>query len=475
MVTNPILTELSQLSPGAQQALVQAHGAMGGPGAAASPQNAAPPSRMEAPTTPPPMMGRNELGDPMGRTNELGAGLPAPQDAPTAPALNSPRGELAGDEAERSRLLSTGSGISQIHSKIEGALPNHPTLGKVLGYGAEVPARLAEAAGSMFAPLRTAEMLLPGTEAHHAMELRNLNSTIGKESQEGLQSAQTGATNATAAHTEAETPTVAPLAQSREGLEEAQTNEANARTATIPEEEADKHAVVQPTIQHLNAESTSLSNPRKTPIEATYDDLLKQGMTPIQAYEKVREKLGGTTVNEGTWAMDEDPTTGKPVLFNSKTGETKAAPAGVAKAGTFAKGQATTAPAKQAIEYADSYKDGIHTGPGDEALMEKFFELAKPSTGFRMSQPQIDMLKNAQSWPSSLEAHLRHATTGTWFSNDQRSQIVGTMHDLAKAKGLEGDGGAQGAPIVQHSASTGQDRYSTDGGKTWQQGKPPSR
>ena len=34
---------------------------------------------------------------------------------------------------------------------------------------------------------------------------------------------------------------------------------------------------------------------------------------------------------------------------------------------------------------------------------------------------------------------------------------------------------AGGAPIVQHSPSSGQYRYSTDGGKTWQPGQPQSQ
>lgn len=178
----------------------------------------------------------------------------------------------------------------------------------------------------------------------------------------------------------------------------------------------------------------------ENPQQHTYDDLLKQGLTPMQAYEKIREKPAGeTSANVGTWAMEEDAS-GKPLMFNSKTGETRAAPAGMQKSGTAAKAEAATAPARQALDYANDYVGRTaHTGPGDEALMEKFFELAKPSTGFRMSQPQIDMLKNAQSWQSSLEAHLRHATTGTWFSDDQRKQIAGTMKDLAKAKGIDGE------------------------------------
>lgn len=43
--------------------------------------------------------------------------------------------------------------------------------------------------------------------------------------------------------------------------------------------------------------------------------------------------------------------------------------------------------------------------------------------------------------------------------------------DIARHK----DGGSPRKPIVQHSASTGQYRYSTDEGKTWHPGKPPQK
>jgi len=78
--------------------------------------------------------------------------------------------------------------------------------------------------------------------------------------------------------------------------------------------------------------------------------------------------------------------------------------------------------------------------------MEKYFELAKPSTGFRMSQPQIDMLRNARSWMQSAQGKLFHATNGTWFGDKQRQEIVQTMDDLAAAKrGPENGGGGAGA------------------------------
>lgn len=90
---------------------------------------------------------------------------------------------------------------------------------------------------------------------------------------------------------------------------------------------------------------------------------------------------------------------------------------------------------KSAQQYAKDYLDSKNfTGPGDEALMEKFFELAKPSSGFRMTHAQIEMLRNAQSWRNSAAAFLRHATVGTWFSDTQRQQIVDTMGNLQKAR-----------------------------------------
>jgi hypothetical protein len=94
----------------------------------------------------------------------------------------------------------------------------------------------------------------------------------------------------------------------------------------------------------------------------------------------------------------------------------------------------TLAPVQGAMDYADTYQQSKHTGPGDEALMEKFFELAKPSTGFRMSQPQITMLTQARSWMEGTKALAYHALTGTWFSDQQRQEIIATMKALGERK-----------------------------------------
>lgn len=99
--------------------------------------------------------------------------------------------------------------------------------------------------------------------------------------------------------------------------------------------------------------------------------------------------------------------------------------------------QAASKSAQDSMTYAQDYlSSGTFTGPGDEALMEQFFNIAKPSTGFRMSQPQINMLMTSRSWMDSAEGVAYHAKTGQWFPPDQRKQIVDTMVALAKSKGV---------------------------------------
>lgn len=100
--------------------------------------------------------------------------------------------------------------------------------------------------------------------------------------------------------------------------------------------------------------------------------------------------------------------------------------------------------AESALAYAKTYLgSGKYTGPADEALMESFFELVKPSSGFRMSQPQIDMLLGARSWMNSAEGAAFHAANGVWFPPEQRKQIVDAMIMRAASKEQTLAGGNQ--------------------------------
>ena len=97
---------------------------------------------------------------------------------------------------------------------------------------------------------------------------------------------------------------------------------------------------------------------------------------------------------------------------------------------------------EDALNYAQNYiSSKQYTGPGDEALLEKFFELAKPTSGFRMTQSQIELLQKGRSWIESAKGQAGHVEGGTLFSEKQREQIAGTMKMLAQSKG----GGKSGA------------------------------
>jgi hypothetical protein len=100
------------------------------------------------------------------------------------------RGTQEGDEQERERLLSTGSGLSQIHSRIESAMPNHPVLGKVLGIGAQALGTIGDIGLRTVAP--QIEQQIPGTEGHHQLQLNRVNTSLGQDIGNAEKEAQTG-------------------------------------------------------------------------------------------------------------------------------------------------------------------------------------------------------------------------------------------------------------------------------------------
>jgi hypothetical protein len=96
------------------------------------------------------------------------------------------------------------------------------------------------------------------------------------------------------------------------------------------------------------------------------------------------------------------------------------------------------APTIAALKFANDYlQTGAFTGPSDEALQDQFFQMAKPSTGFRMNQAQISQLHDMASWMDSWKGKAYHAMNGVWFAPNQRQNIVNTMNQLAVSKGID--------------------------------------
>ena len=143
---------------------------------------------------------------------------PAPQiAAPSIPQTPqhvipiAPRGTIEGDKSELSRKIDTGSGISQIHSKIEDSDwgQRHPILSKIAGWGAEIPARLGDMALSTVAPAIAVNT--PGTEYHHRMLVNQDTHQLANEEANAGKEATTAATRAEVPLREAQTEAAQPI------------------------------------------------------------------------------------------------------------------------------------------------------------------------------------------------------------------------------------------------------------------------
>jgi hypothetical protein len=201
-MTNPLLDEINGLSPDAKSALLQAHSASqnapaqlpvqgAGPGAPMTPPPAAPRASLVPPKQPEPTApSTGLLTHPMAPAPSLaGQEVMTPPAPPSVMGMPWARGTLQGDKNEENRLIKTGSGISQIAGKVEGAMPNHPLLGKILGGGAQALATLGDVGLSSVAPI--AATLLPGTTYHHALLVKQAAGTVDQDEANAEKQAQT--------------------------------------------------------------------------------------------------------------------------------------------------------------------------------------------------------------------------------------------------------------------------------------------
>ena len=186
--TNPLLDEINGLSLGAKAALMAAHGASTAPPASPEPLSgglmppnpaiAAARQQMQPDAGPPPAMLLPP--DKMPTVPSLGA---------PHPAVKAPLGTVTGDENERSRLMATGSGISQIKNPW---LRGLATAGNI--------------AGSVASPLVPGLMRqVPGTEEHHNMLLNRANQAVTQDEASAENRAKLAAAQAEIPFTQAKT------------------------------------------------------------------------------------------------------------------------------------------------------------------------------------------------------------------------------------------------------------------------------
>lgn len=374
--------------------------------------------------------------------------MPAQAAAPAVSAgvIAPAKTQLAQDQAEQQRLQTTGSGVHQFGE-------NHHILGPIL--------KALDIAGSIISPRLAVN--IPGTTMHHEGLLAQNRRQIGGDIQQQQEQAETA--NQQEQLTEA--PQKLALEDRKQTLAEQNANQPKPKEESWEVMPGFQGPNGEPILYEKNSGQQRLAtavpgakvskqpNTRPdTPEQQAIDYYTTHGKTlpqAIQQYAKdtqkpERDPAGGV----GTWALDEDAQ-GKPIMFNSKTAETKAAPQNINKPGTYEK---RFGPARDAVQYASDYMEGKNfTGPGDEALMEKFFEVAKPSTGFRMSQPQQNMLMETRDAYQGIVARGKHllSPNAPYFDDTQRANIVKTMNDIVAAK--EHAGGQAPAQSKQQPAN----------------------
>ncbi|HEY6339348.1 MAG TPA: hypothetical protein VIW68_12715 [Candidatus Sulfotelmatobacter sp.] len=194
--------------------------------------------------------------------------------------------------------------------------------------------------------------------------------------------------------------------------------QAGEKPATTPE--ADKQ-LSDSQISQFNAglgDRYKVLNPNKAlPPEYT----LGKGATQ-KDFDRVDKLLTGTETAAGTKATRDSTENDKKVARDQKTQADR---------------DKYVQPYQAAVDNAqaadDYVKGGKFTGPDDYALMNQFQEMivSGQKAGIRFTKNEQDMLRGAQSTLNSIKAGAKHVVSGSYFSDDERKQIVNTMKGIA--------------------------------------------
>jgi hypothetical protein len=208
-------------------------------------------------------------------------------------------------------------------------------------------------------------------------------------------------------------------------------NSGKKELATVP----DADAYIKNTARIIGLKTDKDGNPtgdpsQWLPTKAPYDKNPQLAHDVMDAIQKAQLKLKALNVHEATENQN-------------KLNQARAA----AYLRQGVKDEAGKTGATADINFVNDYLAGKNfTGPGDEALLEKYFDLAKPSSGFRMTQSQIELLQKGRSWIEGAKAKAGYIEGGKLFSDQQRQQIADTMKMLAKAKGAGGGNAVPARP-----------------------------
>jgi hypothetical protein len=401
----------------AQQAQPQPQGAV------MPPAGAAPPPQISMPTSKRPD-GLPELN-------------PAAMPAGPRPQVKAPLGTSAGDQAELSRKLQTGSGISQIAGKIEnsGLGQAHPVLGKILGIGAQGLAQLGDIGlttlGGGLGQL--AAQNIPGTQEHHNIQVHQDQHQVAQDIGNEEKQAQT------------------QDIQSQIPLRQAQTEEAQTRTANVPAELERQNKVADAQIANLlhPQAKTEFEAWRQQNPDAPVEDWLK-AQQENKAPKGTKEQLQAGLIaaqNSGDTATahkiqqqlkDIDPMGEQRITIqqqNAANTQSKARDATTEKEYTYTRGKwdkelGTYNSQNTKLSEASQLVGSGAMGAALGAVKALSGLAGGQGSGVRITQAELNSIAHARGFKGDFDAYLQQFGDGNKLTPQQVQALKGIISDV---------------------------------------------
>lgn len=401
-----------------------------------SQQSAPPIIRPPSTDTPPPAVGS------LGMPSDTPSLTPPP--SPTVTRIPT---QLDNEKTEQARKVNTGSGISQIASKVEGTNfgQAHPLVGKLLGGAAQGLATLGDVGLRAVAP--AVDIALPGTSLHHIADLNQGQRQIASDEENAEKEAQTGAIGASTAHTNAETAEIPQAEADRHSLETAQIGNLNS-------EAKDRDAAVQnPTlvIGHAHAVDQAIKNGRDPSTDPLVQQYEKAIQSTIPGFSKPTEgpktvtsiRPGSTVPHEYAWNpktnaydIDEGQHYEKPNVVNVNAGitaldrETKQFGSSHQKAVDAANAQ---------LEKIEDARSMINGNAESQALgVPKVLTalVGGQGTGVRITTPELNAIAKARGLSGDVEGTLNKWAGQGSLTKTQQQQLTSII-DAVKQRILQ--------------------------------------
>jgi hypothetical protein len=359
------------------------------------------------------------------------SGMPSMPSTPQ-PAVGAPRGTVAGDTNELGRKLSTGSGISQIHSKIEdsGFGQKHPVLSKVLGIGAQGLAELGDIGLRTVAP--AVDLAIPGTSLHHLADVRGDQRQVAGDVANQEKEAQAGEANARANALSNPADEITPLATTG-GYVGVSRKTGQADPITVNGEQAQPLEKQEP-IQHAVLPDGSVIAITRGADGKVAADEVYHGDPKVQTQVTTLE-IGGkphqVIVNKDTGEQIKDlgETGEKPPTVNVNAGQNEADKQAARLGKPY---EAMNTAANSQLDKIDEAVSMIHGNAEAQALgIPKTMTalVSGQGSGVRITQAELNMIAHARGVQGDFEGYINKLSGKGQLTKTQQDQIAGVLGD----------------------------------------------